>query len=49
MDRLTRLHDALRIAERVGNTFLAANLRAAIREEHRLSAAPPPLPPPPQP
>lgn len=44
MDRLTRLHNALEVAERVGNTFLAANLRAAIREE-QLHQTPLPHPP----
>jgi hypothetical protein len=31
-DRLRRLQDALKVAERVGNTFLAANIRHAIKE-----------------
>lgn len=36
--RLARLHEALHTAERVGNTFLASNLRAAIEEEEGLAA-----------
>ncbi|MFZ9959013.1 MAG: hypothetical protein ACO3GP_01375 [Candidatus Limnocylindrus sp.] len=39
-DRLRRLHEALLIAEKAGNAFLAANLRAAIREEERLNNTP---------
>ena len=31
-DRQRRLEDALRVAERVGNTFLANNLRKALQE-----------------
>lgn len=31
-DRIRRLEEALAIAERVGNSFLAANLRKAIEE-----------------
>jgi len=41
-DRLRRLHEALLIAEKAGNTFLAANLRTAIREEERMGNYPPP-------
>ena len=33
--RLARLHEALHTAERVGNTFLASNLRVAIEEEEQ--------------
>lgn len=35
--RMERLQEALRVAERVGNTFLAGNIRAAIKEEQRLN------------
>ena len=31
-DRLKRLQEALKVAERVGNTFLAQNIKQAIRE-----------------
>lgn len=43
-DRLRRLHEALLIAEKSGNTFMAANIRTAIREEERLSTYTPPPP-----
>lgn len=33
---MERLLKALEIAERCGNTFMAANIRAAINEESRL-------------
>jgi len=36
--RLARLHEALHTAERVGNTFLASNLRVAIEEEEEQAA-----------
>lgn len=36
-DRLRRLHEALLIAEKAGNHFMSANIRAAIREEERLA------------
>lgn len=35
LTRMQKLHKALEVAERVGNSFLAANIRAAIREEQR--------------
>lgn len=35
-DRLRRLHEALQIAEKAGNRFMASNIRAAIKEEERL-------------
>lgn len=41
-DRLRRLHEALLIAEKAGNSFLAANLRTAIKEEERLGKYNPP-------
>lgn len=31
-DRQRRLEEALRVAERVGNTFLASNIRRALQE-----------------
>lgn len=31
-ERKRRLEEALRIAERVGNTFMAANIRKALQE-----------------
>lgn len=31
-DRKSRLEDALRVAERVGNTFMANNIRQALKE-----------------
>jgi hypothetical protein len=31
-DRKRRLEEALKVAERVGNTFLAANIRKALQE-----------------
>jgi hypothetical protein len=31
-DRKRRLEEALRVAERVGNTFLANNIRKALQE-----------------
>ena len=31
-DRLRRLQEALRVAERVGNTFLANNIKQALQE-----------------
>lgn len=31
-DRKRRLEDALRVAERVGNTFMANNIRQALKE-----------------
>lgn len=34
-DRMQRLLKALEIAEKCGNTFMAANIRAAIREQER--------------
>lgn len=40
-DRLRRLHEALLIAEKAGNTFMATNIRVAIREEERLNNPPP--------
>lgn len=39
-DRMKRLLKALEIAERCGNTFMAANIRAAIREQSRLDGTP---------
>lgn len=41
-DRLRRLHEALLIAEKHNNTFMALNIRAAIREEERLNNFKPP-------
>lgn len=35
-DRMKRLIKALEIAERCGNSFMAANIKAAIREQSRL-------------
>lgn len=32
IERKRRLEEAIRVAERVGNTFLLANLRAALQE-----------------
>lgn len=32
IDRQRRLEEAIRVAERVGNTFLLANLRKALEE-----------------
>lgn len=40
-DRLRRLHEALLIAEKAGNAFMAANIKTAIREEERLNNLPP--------
>jgi hypothetical protein len=34
-DRQRRLEEALRVAERVGNTFLANNIRKALEEHLR--------------
>jgi len=34
-DRMQRLLKALEIADKCGNTFMAANIRAAIREQER--------------
>lgn len=31
-DRRKRLEEALRVAERVGNTFLASNIKQALQE-----------------
>ena len=39
-DRMKRLLKALEIAERCGNTFMAANIHAAIREQSRLDGTP---------
>ena len=34
-ERMQRLLKALEIADKCGNTFMAANIRAAIREQER--------------
>lgn len=39
LTRMQRLLEALAIAERHGNSFMAANIKAAIREEQRTSGA----------
>jgi hypothetical protein len=39
-DRMQRLLKALEIAERCGNTFMAANIKLAIREQSKLDGKP---------